>query len=298
MKHFEKIAVCLAGGLALNAGLRAATPVPAKHPASAINRVSANTISANNSASANSAINASPDNPYMAIAARNIFGLNPPAPPGPVVNPEDNLPKITPEGIMGVFGNLQVLFKVGAAKPTPADKDEYYTLREGQRQDGIEVIKIDDKKSLVTFDNNGITQELPLAEPGASGAAAPAKAGGMNPGITQGAPGAGGNAGSGGITRFGTEPGGNSGGTPNSNPGSNGGEPDGANSGMNFGGSVAPTQIYQPEPSTMTAEEAAIITAAQHRKAIDDGDPIAPLFPTTPIDKEAGINTGNPPPNP
>jgi hypothetical protein len=297
MKRFWKIAVCLAGGLALNAGLRAATPVPAKNPASAINRVSVNTVSANNSASANSANNASPDNPYAAIAARNIFGLNPPAPPGPVVNPEDNLPKITPEGIMGVFGNLQVLFKVAAAKPTPADKEEYYALREGQRQDGIEVVKIDDKKSLVTFNNNGITQELPLAEPGASGAAAPAKAGGMNPGITQGAPGASGNSGSGGLTHFGTEPGGNSSGMPNSSPSSNGGGPSGADSGMNFGSSVAPTQIYQPEPSVLTPEAATILTAGNHAQAIKDGDPTAQLFPPTVIDSQAGIPSNTDPGN-
>ncbi len=297
MKRFGKIAVCLAGGLALNVGLRAATPVPAKHPASAINPVSAN-----NSASAKSAGNASPDNPYMAVAARNIFGLNPPAPPGPVVNPEDNLPKITPEGIMGVFGNLQVLFKVGAAKPTPADKDEYYTLREGQRQDGIEVIKIDDKKSLVTFDNNGITQELPLAEAPAAGAAAPNKTGGMNPGITQGAPGAGGNAGSGGFTRFGTEPGGNSSGMPNSSPSSNGGGPSGVNGGMNFGNAVSPTQIYQPEPTQLTPEAAQVGLAGNHLKAIQENDPSAPLFPPSAIDSQAGIpsNTepGNAPPAP
>ena len=47
------------------------------------------------------------------------------------------------------------------AKPGPPAKDEMYILSEGQRQDDIEVIKIDEKKSLVTFNNHGFTQELP-----------------------------------------------------------------------------------------------------------------------------------------
>ena len=98
---------------------------------------------------------------------------------------------------MGVFGNGQVLFKVApaAAKPGPPAKDEYYILSEGQRQDDIEVLKIDDKKSLVTFDNHGFTQELPLANTPASGGsggpAAAASPGGMNPGMAPRPPGGG-----------------------------------------------------------------------------------------------------------
>ncbi|MGA2854877.1 MAG: hypothetical protein ABSE90_12205, partial [Verrucomicrobiota bacterium] len=149
MKRLGKIAVCLAGGLALNAGLRAADP-----------------------ASPNSPSSPSPDNPYAAIAVRNIFGLIPPPPPeDPAKAAEKNLPKITPTGIMGVFGNWQVLFKVAstAAKPGQPAKDDYYILSEGQRQDNIEVIKIDEKGSIVTFNNHGTTQELPLANAPASG---------------------------------------------------------------------------------------------------------------------------------
>src|ERR1039457_2272658 len=98
MKRLGKIAVCLAGGLALNAGLRAASPASANHPALANNPVTAN---------------ASPDNPYAAISTRNIFGLlPPPPPPSPEDEAKKDLPKITPTGIMGIFGHYQVLFKV------------------------------------------------------------------------------------------------------------------------------------------------------------------------------------------
>ena len=237
-----------------------------------------------------SANNPSPDNPYTAIAARNIFGLVAPAPPpDPNAHIEDTLPKITPEGIMGVFGNWQVLFKVVAAKPVPGAKDEFYTLSEGQRQDDIEVVKIDYKKSLVTFDNHGFTQELPLTDAATSGASAPALPGGTNPAMPAGAPSGGANAGSGGFTRFGVGPGENNGGMPNGNPGSNGGGPSGANNGMNFGNAATPSQIYQPEASTMSREDIEILLAAQHLKAIQDNSPTAPLFPPSAIDSQAGI---------
>ena len=65
---------------------------------------------------------------------------------------------------MSIFGQLQVLFKVaGTAKPGQPAKDEFYILSEGQRQDEIEVIHIDEKASLVTFNNHGTVQEIPLA---------------------------------------------------------------------------------------------------------------------------------------
>ncbi len=114
------------------------------------------------------------DNPYALIVARNIFGLNPPPPPtqAPTAEPPA---KITPNGIMSIFGNLQVLFKVaGTAKPgQPPGKDQSYILSVGQRQDDIEVTRIDEKNNLVTFNNHGLVQELPLANAPALTTAAP-----------------------------------------------------------------------------------------------------------------------------
>ena len=133
MKRLGKIVVCLASGLVLNAGARAD------------DRMLSN-------------------NPYAPIVVRNIFGLNPPL-PADADQPAEPPPKITPNGIMSIFGQLQVLFKVaGTAKPGQPAKDDSYILSEGQRQDEIEVVHIDEKAGLVTFNNHGTVQELSLVK--------------------------------------------------------------------------------------------------------------------------------------
>jgi hypothetical protein len=137
MKRLGKIVVWLACGLVLNAGARAADVV-------------------------------STDNPYGPIVVRNVFGLNPPQ-LDTSAQQGDPPPKITPNGIMSIFGQLQVLFKVACpAKSGQPARDDSYILSEGQRQDEIEVIQIDEKNSLVTFNNHGTVQELPLAKASAS----------------------------------------------------------------------------------------------------------------------------------
>ena len=284
MMGLGKIAVVLAGGLALNAGLcapsSAATPNPLP-PNPSVTNLTPDT--------------ASSDSPYATIAVRNVFGLNPPQ---PVTNSaptlEDLLPKITLQGIMGVFGSYQALFKVSPPKAAAADKDQYYILNEGQRQDDIEVVKIDYERSVVTFDNHGTTQELPLAEPsgsGSSGGAAPAASGGANPFTAARASVGGGSptpVASGGAN----PPVAGSWGNNNNNPWANntpGGAPADAAGGLNFGGSVQ-GHIYQPETTTMPPEAMQINLAGNHLKAQVEGDPSAPMFPPSAIDHEAGIN--------
>ena len=84
-------------------------------------------------------------------------------------------PKITPNGIMTIFGQLQVLFKVAnPGKPGKAAGEDDYILSEGERQDDIEVVKIDEKGGMVTFNNHGETQQLPLVAATPSSTAAPA----------------------------------------------------------------------------------------------------------------------------
>src|ERR1700685_3715943 len=132
MKHGGKIAVCLASWLVLNAALHAEDAVL-------------------------------PGNPYAPVIERNIFGLNPPTPIN--ISPVEPPVKITPNGIMSIFGRLQVLFKVSnPPRPGKPASDESYILSEGQRQDEIEVKHIDEKAGVVTFDNHGIVQELPLTK--------------------------------------------------------------------------------------------------------------------------------------
>ena len=267
MKRLGKIAVCLAGGLAFNASLRA------------------DDLSATNSPLVN--------NPYAAIVVKNIFGLVPPAPPpDPNIALTKDLPKITPTGIMSTFGLTKALFKVtggAGGKPGQPAKDEFYALRQGQMQDDIEVTKIDEKGGLVTFDNHGITQELPLASAPSGGGSGAAATGGMgNSGMTSGAaPGGGG--GPGGFTRFGAGNGGlNNGGAGGGNPGNNGAGP-GANNGMNFGANTQ-GRTYQPPAPDMTAEESQTMLILNHLKAQQDGSPTAKLFPPTPHDQEAVNN--------
>ena len=116
------------------------------------------------------------DNPYQPIVTRNVFSLvpiptNPPVDPSSLIPP----PKITPNGIMTLFGNLQVLFKVaGVARPGFPPKDESYVMSVGDRQDDIEVEKIDEKAALITFNNHGVIQELGLVPAADSGGGAPA----------------------------------------------------------------------------------------------------------------------------
>lgn len=138
MNRFGKIAACLGGGLALGAGLAAQELSSTNHPP--------------------------PDNPYALIAARNVFGLNPPAPPAdPAKAAGLELPKITPNGIMSVYGCRKVLFKTsGGGGPGRTAREKFYDLAEGQTQDEIGVSRIDPENGLVTFDNHGVVQELAL----------------------------------------------------------------------------------------------------------------------------------------
>lgn len=264
MKRLGKIAAGLAGGLMLNLPLRAAAPAPAAGSPTS--------------------------DPYAVIAERNVFGLNPPAPsaPPPVTTPD--LPKIIPQGIMGVFGNYQVLFKVAPIHPAPGEKDDYYILSEGQMQDEIEVVKIDDQKSMVTFNNHGTIQDLPLVE--ATGSRAPASggpSGGPNPALTRsGMPDRGGGPHPVTPVRFGVSSAFNNNPVNPSSDAVNGQAGGAGTGGLDFNANTQ-GRIYQPPASTMTPEQAQIMLAAQHLKAQTEGSPTAPLFPPSAIDRQVGI---------
>ena len=87
MKRTHSLLICLAGGLALNAAVRAEDAVL-------------------------------PGNPYAPVVTRNIFDLNPPPKVDPNAADATPPPKLTPNGITDILGQLQVLFKVAnPAKP-------------------------------------------------------------------------------------------------------------------------------------------------------------------------------------
>lgn len=250
MKRCGKIAICLASALALNAVSRADDVALA-------------------------------DNPYALIVARNIFGLNPPPPPpDPNAAAPEPTVKITPNGIMSIFGQWQVLFKAsGGDKPG----EQSYMLAEGQRQDDIEVVKIDEKAGIITFNNHGMTEKLPLANAPASSAATTPGQPAINPatGLPMPMP-IGGNNGANGFNPFGR--GGN-------NPGGRnfGGGQNGVN-GMNGVSIPTPGNYTPPQPQpAMDPDVQKVLIVANHLKALQDGDPVAQIYPVTDVDADAGI---------
>jgi hypothetical protein len=115
----------------------------------------------------------SAQDPFAPIMTRNIFGLQPLTAATATNSASIPPAKITPNGIITLFGKSQVLFKVTstplAGQPSP--KERSYRLGEGERQDGIEVQQIDVRAALITFNNHGIVQELGLTIGSASVAA-------------------------------------------------------------------------------------------------------------------------------
>ena len=241
-----------------------------------------------------SAAAASAQNPYGPIVTRNVFGLVPiptnvPVAEGP---PEVPPPKITPNGIMTLFGKLQVLFKVaGVAHPGQPPKDESYVLSEGDRQDDIEVQAIDEKNATITFDNHGVVQKLTLVEGKASAGDAPPAGGGlMRPGMP--APGmtptAGGNTPIGFGGRFGR-----------ARPVPGASSPDAGNPNLNTGDSAGNSRIYNPGAVTvppeqqLTAEQQVLMIEAQRLKYQQEGNPMANLLPPTSMTPQVNGNGGN-----
>jgi len=231
-----------------------------------------------------------PRNPYDPIVERNMFDLQ----PIPVHNPADDVvvsppPKITPNGIMRLFGKLQVLFKVAEpGKPGQPPKDESYTLGEGERQEDITVKKIDEAAASITFDNHGTIQELPLvASTGAAaGGPAPGPGGGMPPIIP--AP----------VNSIAPAPGGvpiGFGGRFGRNrnvPGA--GNPGPAPSLPSFGTAATPAVPNNPAPAPQASYEEQVITMEQQRaKWLDEGNPNAVIIPPTPLTSQLTGEGGN-----
>src|SRR5258706_2375997 len=139
MKRGAKKFVCLAVGLALAMGAKAA--------------VNDNTADASN--------------PFSAIVERNVFALKDPPPPPPLeVKTNTPPPNIRLTGITTIFGtsNKRALFMVQeiAIPGKPAGKEESYILTEGQRQGAIAVLEIDEEKNSVKIKNDGNEAVLTL----------------------------------------------------------------------------------------------------------------------------------------
>ncbi|MGC9944626.1 MAG: hypothetical protein ABSE48_22615 [Verrucomicrobiota bacterium] len=230
---------------------------------------------------------ATPGNPYDSIVARNVFSLVPIPTNNPADQKQPDPPaKITPNGIMKLFGQLQVLFKVATPpKPGQPPGDQSYVMSEGDRQDGIAVNKIDDESGIITFDNHGVIQQLALqATPDVS---TPAAGSGPNatPPMRRFLGG-----------RFGrdrSQAGGGggpvaTGGTPSA-PGSSASAP-------GYGAQIHPNA----NPDALTPEAQVILMEANRQQLQQQGDPTAKLIPPTEITSqvEGGDQNAAPDPNP
>ena len=101
--------------------------------------------------------------PYSAIVARNVFGLNPPPPIAPDRQDSAPPPKITMTGITTIIGPPEVLYTVaGGNRDGKQWQDKSYILKEGEEKDGVGVVAIDVWKCVVTFSNHGVRQDLAL----------------------------------------------------------------------------------------------------------------------------------------
>jgi hypothetical protein len=107
---------------------------------------------------------AADSNPYTMIAARNVFSLVQPEIVVPPPAPETPLPQVTVNGIMTVFGRPQVLFKMTIpASPGTKARELYFVLGEGELEEGVTISKINITTGIVTFNNQGTLQQIPLA---------------------------------------------------------------------------------------------------------------------------------------
>ena len=223
------------------------------------------------------------DKPYSSIVTRNIFGLVPipVVDPATLLPPPEPPPKITPNGIMTIFGRLQVLFKV-AVKPPPGQpqKDATYVMNEGERQDEITVLKIDSKAGAVTFDNHGTVQELSLVPAtGSSGNPGPPGAPrGPMPGMTSTAmPSVPSFGGTSVLPAIGAA----SATGPGGRRVSSGGNMSQASSGIASSGRGNSQSASQTPQKTLSPEEQIIMMETQRAEWLDKKNPASAILPPT-----------------
>jgi hypothetical protein len=247
------------------------------------------------------------DNPYGGIAARNVFNLVPiPTNPPADTKPPDPPSKITPDGIMSLFGQVQVLFQVAEPpKAGQSPQNQSYTMSEGDREDGIAVLKIDQIARTITFDNHGVVQNIPLV---AATAGSGGGGGGPGPGSGFGGPGG---MHPGFHGRFGPGGGGQFGGTyappPPSASAPSSSTPSSSALGNNSDTSQASPTSYEgaqaklnsilSDPDHLTPEAQVIMMEANRQQAESAGDGTAALFPPTELTPQAQ-DGGTPAPGP
>ena len=237
------------------------------------------------------------DNPYPSIAARNAFNLVPsPATNAPETAPEpDQSAKITPNGIICLFGQVQVLFKVASPGQTGQPPQvQSYVMGAGDHADGISVTRIDQSGRLITFDNHGVIQTIRLLNAGdVSGSA-------TDPGATPTIPSANQPIRERFVARGVATPApaaaGNIGASPN--PGSR--------AGTTFESAQAKLNAILDDPDHLSPEAQVVMIEARRQQLQQEGDPTASLLPPTELTPPAATGSeqilagdpASPPPNP
>lgn len=109
------------------------------------------------------------ESPYLGIAGRNVFGLQPPRPPA---RPEDTKPpppKILLAGITTIAGTKLALLKltVPGGKPGAKTGELPLTLAVGQKAEGVEVLEIhEDEPKWVKVNNHDTIRNLNFKDNG------------------------------------------------------------------------------------------------------------------------------------
>ncbi len=234
-----------------------------------------------------------PNNPYASIVARNVFGLNPIQVAQPDQDSGPPPPKITLTGITTILGPAEALYKVaGVVRDNKPPQDESYMLTEGEGQDDVDVVHIDVNKGLVTFNNHGVTQEIPLQAGTASGGGSEGggppppnnpfmrRFGGPNPANMPPAL----------RARF-MQRFGNNGNNPNGNNNNfnPAGQFNGSYNNNNNNNTLNNNNGFTSNPSGLSGDDINALISAQKAAMQNDGDPNAPLMPNTPEDNNAGV---------
>lgn len=110
-------------------------------------------------------------NPYNRIVERNLFNLKQPAPPPSNVPPPTPPPTITLTSITTILGKKLVTMTVPGK---PGQPIQNLMLAEGQGQEGIEILQIDETAGMVRVKNQGIEQTLDFLKNGAKPTLGPA----------------------------------------------------------------------------------------------------------------------------
>jgi hypothetical protein len=166
MRRGAKTFVCVLGAITVVLGAKAITgdPTALPHGEAPMAGVSAKKAASNGTS------------PYDAIVERNVFDLkDPPDTNTPPPPPNDPPPNVRLTGIMSIFGHEQALFMVQkSGQPGKgAEPEVSYILTEGQRQEGLEVLKIDSKDKKVKIKNDGIVSTISFEVAKAGGLGGP-----------------------------------------------------------------------------------------------------------------------------